>query len=212
MSSMSSASVQPAPGPATVRLALIRTGLEIVGLEIVRDEIFPLLRTIPLWVRPPERVAISKQLQRVYKVEQRQSKRGILYQESMTVREMAHASGFMTIYAEIPAHQEAWYRLIFRAIGYWGQAESLTTCVSITHQKPPSGECAMPLAAVGCHRPLQPFLSSIVSEFRDHHITWEEIITPDRTSPLRLDVYVWPLVVVRQSGAGKLLVRRALVL
>jgi hypothetical protein len=55
MSSMSSARVAPAPGPATVRLALIRRGIELFGIEGVRDELFPTIRALSVRVRPPER-------------------------------------------------------------------------------------------------------------------------------------------------------------
>jgi hypothetical protein len=48
MSSMSSASAMPAPGPATVRLALIRTGIEYIGIEAMRDTFFPDLCSVPI--------------------------------------------------------------------------------------------------------------------------------------------------------------------
>ncbi len=60
MSSANSAPVMPAPGPATVRLALIRVGIEAFGGEITREELFPLLRSAAVRIRPPERVAISQ--------------------------------------------------------------------------------------------------------------------------------------------------------
>ncbi len=75
MSSMSSAPVMPAPGPATVRLALIRTGIECFGLDAVREELFPVLRSAPVRVRPPERVAISQQVLRGYKWSEDKAKR-----------------------------------------------------------------------------------------------------------------------------------------
>jgi len=43
-SSSNSALVSPAPGPATVRLALIRVGLELFGRDVVRDSLFPWIR------------------------------------------------------------------------------------------------------------------------------------------------------------------------
>jgi hypothetical protein len=53
MSSMNSALALPAPGPATVRLALIRTGIEVFGLEYVRDELFPQIRAMGIRIHPP---------------------------------------------------------------------------------------------------------------------------------------------------------------
>jgi hypothetical protein len=44
LSSSNSALISPAPGPATVRLALIRVGIEVFGRDVVRDKLFPTLR------------------------------------------------------------------------------------------------------------------------------------------------------------------------
>ena len=89
MSSMSSAPAMPAPGPATVRLALIRTGIECFGLDAVSDELFPILRSAPVRVRPPERVAISQHVLHGYKWSEDKTKHRTV-QESIMVREMAH--------------------------------------------------------------------------------------------------------------------------
>ncbi len=77
----------PAPGPATVRLALLRTGIEVFGLPYVESVLFPLIRALPLHIRPPERVALSSQLLRAYK----HAKNGC--NEAPISREMAHAHG-----------------------------------------------------------------------------------------------------------------------
>jgi type IV secretory pathway protease TraF len=88
MSSMSSAPVMPAPGPATVRLALIKAGIECFGLDAVRDEFFPILRSAPVLVRPPRRVAISQHLLRGYKWNEEKANRRII-QESLIVGQNA---------------------------------------------------------------------------------------------------------------------------
>src|SRR5258706_4109314 len=100
MSSANCASVMPAPGPATVRLALIRVGIELFGVKIVREELFPLLRAATVRIRPPERVAVSQQLIRGYKWSEVRHKRESI-QESLIVREMAHAAGPMTVFLQI---------------------------------------------------------------------------------------------------------------
>src|SRR5437667_9488625 len=81
----------PAPGPATVRLALIRTGIEVFDLSYVESVLFPLIRALPLHIRPPECVALSPQLLRAYK----HSK---VISEAPISREMAHAEGLLSIY------------------------------------------------------------------------------------------------------------------
>src|SRR5258708_36299529 len=83
MSSMTSALVMPAPGPATVRLALICTGIELFGLEMMREELFPMLRAMTVRVRPPARVAISQHRLRAYKWSGSRQK-GETLQESIT--------------------------------------------------------------------------------------------------------------------------------
>src|SRR5262249_28348103 len=100
MSSANCASGMPAPGPATVRLVLVRVGIGLFGLKIVRQELFPVLRAATVRIRPPERVAISQQQVRGYKWSEAKHKRETI-QESILVREMAHAAGSMTVFLQI---------------------------------------------------------------------------------------------------------------
>jgi len=106
----------PAPGPATVRLALLRTGIELFGRDRVRDELFPILRSAVVRIRPPERVAISQQKIRGYKWSEDRQKRETI-QESIIVREMAHARGPMTVFLQVPQESEQRMRCLLRAIG-----------------------------------------------------------------------------------------------
>jgi hypothetical protein len=212
MSSMNSASVMPAPGPATVRLALIKTGIECFGLQVIRDELFPILRLAVVRVRPPERVAISQQILRAYKWSEDKQHRKVI-QESIIVREMAHAYGPMTIFLQIPVDYEQRLRVVLQAIGYWGQTSSLTTCVGITHTPPVYGECATPLTMIDSTLPLQPYFSCLATEFRSDQLSWYDIVPDDdmqRTEALHLEVYVWPMITKYRHGAQKLLVRAPL--
>jgi len=67
MSSMNHAPTLPTPGPATVRLALIRCSVELFGREVTREEVFPILREMQVRIRPPEAVAISPHLLKALK-------------------------------------------------------------------------------------------------------------------------------------------------
>src|SRR5262249_20927109 len=67
MSSMNSIRAMPAPGPATIRLALVRTGIELFGEKRTRHDLFPIIRSAEIAIRPPERVAISTQKIHAYK-------------------------------------------------------------------------------------------------------------------------------------------------
>jgi hypothetical protein len=214
MSSMSSAIITPAPGPATVRLALIRTGVELFGLVTVRGELFPTIRSCSIQIRPPEKVAISPHRLRAQKWEAGKAGKSDFIQESVMVREMAHASGLMTIYIEVSAQEEEQYRALLQAIGYWGQTDSFAYCVGIAQMTPDPRECVRPLSAFSNNQLLQPFFSCLLTEFRDRQLTWKEItsrLSAGKAQALRLDVYVWPMVVERWQGESKLLVRRCFI-
>src|SRR4051794_3401263 len=102
LSSMSSATALPAPGPATVRLALIKNAIERFGLEAVRHELFPVIRAATLRIRPPLRVALAIQMQHAYKASTGGRGRVSRLEQSLGYREMAHAQGAMTVYLQVP--------------------------------------------------------------------------------------------------------------
>jgi len=212
MSSMSSAPVMPAPGPATVRLALIRTGVECFGLDAARDGLFPVLRSAPVRVRPPERVAISQQVLRGYKWSEDKAKRRTA-QESIIVREMAHAAGPMTVFLQVPEDFEQRLRVVLQAVGYWGQSSSLASCMGVTNTPPVAGESALPLSQLDGTFPLRPYFSCLATEFRSDRLSWYDIVPDEdaqRAEALRLDVYIWPMITQYRHGAQKLLVRTPL--
>lgn len=209
VSSQNYALAMPAPGPATVRLAMVRTAAELVGIEDTRTNYFPIIRSIPVLVRPPVQVAISVQLLSAYKPNQFNK-----YQESLAFREMCHAQGPLTIYLKVPiSHREA-FQEILQAIGYWGQAEGLTYCTTIYRKTPDISECARPLQSINNWLSLGRYFSCVVSEFRNEHVTWEEITTPrmnkKEDNPLDLDIYVWPMLIIEQHSEHKLLRRCSL--
>src|SRR5215467_4232207 len=208
MSSISSALALPAPGPATVRLALMKTGIELFGLETVRDEFFPILCSMEVRIRPPARVAISQHALRAYKWSG--NRHNMTLQETIITREMAQASGLMTVYLQIPISVEPNMRTLLQAVGYWGQSSSLTSCLSITQTPPIPGECATPLVSLNPSLPIQPFFSCLVTEFSSRHLSWYDILAEEsrrKRKALRLDIYVWPMVIDYRHGTEKLLVR-----
>lgn len=206
MSSNTSALALPAPGPATVRLALIRTGIEAFGIEYVQSTLFPHICAMPIHIRPPERVALTFHVLHAYKVEEKTRETN----EAPIFREMVHAQGPVTVYLQVPWHLQEPFSSILRMIGYWGQASSLAWCTEISTGAPSTRECVMPLRLLPGHAPLRPFFSGILSEFRNGSVTWKEVmpvIGERRANPLRLDIYVWPLMLAEHHGSGKLFVR-----
>jgi hypothetical protein len=213
MTSITSARALPAPGPATIRLALIRTGIEVFGLDSLQHQLFPSLREIDIRIRPPEKVALSFHRLRAYKVAPHAQHLTEQITEAPISREMAHAHGPLSIYLQVPFPLLDPFRQLLQMVGSWGQASSLAWCCCIeAHQPPPTDECVIPLRLFQHHRPLHPFFSSLLSEFRDPHLPWQDVIPllgNKGAPPLQLDVYVWPLVEVFHHGSGRLLQRQS---
>ena len=212
LSSAASALISPGPGPATVRLALIRVGIELFGPKVVQEELFPWIRSARLRVRPPERVAISEQVVRAYKTTEKGG--AISVAESVVYREMAHAEGSLMLYIEFPQEERDRWHLLLRSISYWGQASSFTTCLEISEDAPVENECVQPLREVSTSTALQPFFSCILSEFRTSSLSWHNVVPREEDSPLepvnsvlKWEIYVWPLQVMRQTSRSTLLVR-----
>lgn len=215
MSSMCSALALPAPGPATVRLALIRTGIELFGVECTRDKAFPIIRLAEICIKPPEKVAMSIQLTRAYKASTHRMQVSTCLDESPIYREVAHATGLMTVYIHVPTSHKDMCSEMLKAIGYWGQASSLTCCVVIHDSAPTAGEYALPLEKLNATLPTRRLFSCVVSEFRDGEVCWDDIL-PDlssgKGSAIKMTVYVWPMVICERRSGGKLLVRRLQIL
>ena len=104
MSSAGSAMITPAPGPSTVRLALIQTGIELFGLKTTQHDLFPIIRSAPIQIQPPEKVAISLHRLRAHKWEKGKAGKQDRFQESVILREMAHATEPCTVFIQVPSN------------------------------------------------------------------------------------------------------------
>jgi hypothetical protein len=207
MTSITSARALPTPGPATVRLALIRTGIEVFGIPYMESVLFPLITALPLHIRPPERVALAPHVLHAYKIDDKTQQQSC----APISREMAHAEGPLTIYLHLPIAMQDRFRQLLQMVGYWGQASSLACCTGIEQSQPPLDECATPLHLFKNHAPLRPFFSSLLSEFRATTLSWHDVMPllgNTSPNPLRMEIYVWPLVTVMHHGSGRLLLRQ----
>ncbi len=133
-SSSNSALVSPAPGPATVRLALIRTGLEIFGRDVVRDSLFP--------VHPPARGrgafrAGVASLQGGYGQGAR-----FLWQVGSLLADGPRPGNDDGICGTPPRQERETWETLLRSVGYWGQANSFATCLEVSERAPLKNECA----------------------------------------------------------------------
>src|SRR5215472_16878770 len=194
MSSMNSALALPAPGPATVRLALIRAGIEVFGFECVRDELFSQIRAMEIRIRPPELVSMTIQTLHAYKVDEQAI--GMQITTAPISRECAHASVPLTIYLEVSSKEVPRWTEILRAIGYWGQGNSLVYCTNVCESVPDPNECVMQIRKWTSQEPLEPFFSSFLTEFRDTMISWNDVLPmlgARKAAILKIDMYIWPM-------------------
>lgn len=206
MTSMSSALALPTPGPSTVRLAIIRAGVELFGIEDTRKHLFPTIRSMSIHIRPPERVAFSNHTLHAYK--DSHPPPGI--KESLMYREVAHATGTMAIYIRIPKEMANVYTQLLAAIGYWGKADSLACCVQVQEQAPVIEECSRPIQSLDPAQPISQLFAAVAADFAHPHVTWEQMISSRRQAKkpvLALNVFVWPMVMAEQQHMSKLLLR-----
>ena len=205
LSSQTSAQAMPGPGPATIRLALVRNSLELFEVKYVREILFPVIRSAEIKVQPPEKVAISNQVIRLYKSAEKIS----FLQESIGYREVAQANGLLKVYLKVPEPLLEAFTRVLEMVGYWGHADSLAYCLKVIQVEPDSRQCALPLSTLlSRNLSLGSIFSCFVTEFRDTKVEWEQIL-PDnsqkQTNVLRTEIFGWPLVYIQQHTGGKLL-------
>jgi hypothetical protein len=206
-SSMANTKAMPAPGPATVRLAMIRTGIELFGFKKTKDELFPHICSAEIRVCPPEMVSISPQLVRVYKAA-REINGKTWYQEGIAIREHAHAKGKMTVFVKTSITYLELLKTILANIGYWGQGDSMTYCLHTGNQEPVIQSCGLPVEQA--ENTSRNSFSCFVSEFANKSPKWQDVThisDRERTRLLRFFLYLWPLEICEQHN-GHILLRR----
>jgi hypothetical protein len=174
MSSVTAARVLPTPGPATVRLALVRTGFELFGEEMTRQVLFPTIRAMAVRIQPPEQVALSWQTIRGYKATSKRD--AVILNEAPTEREMAHTAGTVRIAVNVPPHQEELFRAALAGVGFWGQASGLAWCTQVVQEAPDPARYIVPLRMVQRTRQVGTLFTGLATEFRDDTVRWEEVM------------------------------------
>jgi hypothetical protein len=176
----------------------------------VQHELFPIIRSASVQIQPPEKVAISLHRLRAHKWTTGKAGKQDLFQESVILREMAHATEPLTVYIEVPPGEEERFRRLLQAVGYWGKTDSLTYCTRIMQHLPDAKICVAPLRTLQSNSPVRQYFVCVLTEFRDHQVTWQEIVPAllsSRSQALHLDVYVWPMIVEHKLSGSKLLIR-----
>jgi hypothetical protein len=119
----------------------------------------------------------------------------------------------MTVYLQVPTRHADDCRAVLKSVAYWGQANSLAWCVRVYPAAPRDGEVAVPLRSLNGFSPLRQFFACIVSEFRDTQMEWDEVMPTLRRrkkDTIRMELYVWPMVMGEQHCGGRLLHRHSL--
>lgn len=207
MSSPVAARALPTPGPATIRLALIRNAIELFGIATTRDRLFPVIRAMAIRIQPPQQVAISRQ-------QLKRFKGGIVngrpqLQDALGYCEVAIADGFLTIYLQVggdvvPAIVETLY-----AIGAWGSADSFAFCENVEAAELPD-EVVVQLQSMSREAMLSQRYIGHATEFRDQSVTWDEIIvgnSDESPDGIVCSLWVWPLCISEQRSNGMILRR-----
>jgi hypothetical protein len=196
MSSSHSAQCLPVPGPATVRLALIRTAIELFGVTQTRDLLFPLIQKSEVAIRPPKNVAISSHTLQLYKVNAAHK-----LQDSIGYREFAHAEGLLTVYIAIPSEFQAVFTELLYAVGYWGQGNSLAVCVQVSLARPLPQEVIQPLSALSA-QPIRHYATAFLTEWAETTASWTAVTESEPPTCFTPGLFVLPLEVSERYSVG----------
>jgi len=199
ISSSSTGIALPTPGPGTIQLAMIRTGIEIFGLDYVRDHLFMQIIECRPMICPPSAVAITDQAMKLHKAD---GDGRII--EGIGYRQVAHALDEMAVYVNVDLDSEVQIATLMQGIGYWGQSNSFASCIEVSRKAPVDDTCIRPVEDQGRMSTQTPFYTGIATEALGPMVTWEHVMAEHAQSqtPLRQRLFVWPLVIeVRHAGS-----------
>ena len=196
VSSSHSAQCLPVPGPATVRLALIRTAIELFGITQTRDLLFPIIQKSEVAIRPPQKVAISSHTLRLYKVNNAPK-----LQDSIGYQEFAHAEGVLTIYIAIPPEFQAVFTELLCAVGYWGQGNSLAVCRQLSLAQPLPQEIIQPLSTLPT-QPIRHYVTAFLNEWTHTTASWTAVTENESLACFTPSLFVLPLEISERCSIG----------
>jgi hypothetical protein len=200
---MTSAKTLPAPGPGTIRLALIRAALEIYEKNYVGRILFPIIAQSETLISSPERIGVSGHLFKMLKYDDKTGKSI----NSIGYREYCHTNGTLKVYIHIPSRLKSSFVKLLELIRYWGQSESLTGCVSIDEREPVMSECAQPMTQMS-NSGLRDYVVCLMSDLRKG-AKWKDVVEM-KESAIELNLYVWPLTICERQRSERLLLRSSL--
>lgn len=205
-SSPHNAQTLPAPSPVTVRLALIRKSLEIWGVEFTQDVLFPEIMKAKLYVEPPSGVGVSMQLLKASKTKDPSKP----FADSLMYREFCHADGCLVIYLQVTKEMRAHFKRLLCSIGYWGRADSFTTCMKVVVKKPDMSRVIRPLEEISHAERLQNLERGIALQAIDENISWADLCDNKALmNAIKKSVVSFGLQVIERHGTSRLLRRHS---
>ncbi len=199
----------PTPGPATVQLAMIRTGIELYGLDGTRRQLFPSIVASRPLMQPPLRVGIGDQLSTILKAK---DDGGL--ESGVGYRETCHADGQIQVFVRVPLRQSGMFKEVLNGIGYWGQGHGFASCTEVQETEPVDGTYAVAFESITSSHQLRSYFTAFVTELTGTDVKWSDVVSDDfseQCQHLRLRLYVWPLVACEHRGNGRLWQFRSLV-
>jgi len=133
----------PIPGPSTVKLGLISTGIERKGDPSYGEVLFNLLKTAKIRILPPERLSICNFLQKRLKkwTPKTKEQKEIAHEhppltKTFGTRGYVHYGGPLTIYVGVEDGAEE-IRKVAERMYYLGTSDSVMSCVESGLEEPP---------------------------------------------------------------------------
>jgi hypothetical protein len=188
----------PAPGPGTIRLALIKTSFLVFGENTTRRKIFPVVRDAEVKISPPHRISITRQIVKMQKFDQKKK----ISVESIGYREYCHTDGKLVIGMKVPRRLANRVMDLFSHIGYWGEASSLAQCESVKITDNFDYDSVCPLDKTGDFQ-MRGLFTCFLSEVTNS-TSWEDILV-GKKEMLVLSLYVFPLKLCEQRRGNTLL-------
>ena len=110
--------------------------------------------------------------------------------ESIGYREHCHTDGTLRVYIRSPRGIKSRLVRLFELVRYWGQRESLTSCVSVREQEPRISECAQLVDRIR-NAKMRDYFACFLSDLKKG-VSWKDIMEMNENS-IELNLYVSPL-------------------
>lgn len=123
----------PIPGPSTVKLGLISTGIEQKGDPSYGEYLFLVLKEADIRILPPKRLSICNFLQKRLKKSRDDASP---LQRTFGTRGYVHYGGPLTIYVGVEEGAEE-IREVAERMYYLGTSDSVMSCVESNLEEPP---------------------------------------------------------------------------